>query len=77
MDFSALPDIIGSLSTSGAQWYKLTSSPTSISVPGFAPTSQNAQTASLLNQGASALTSGGGLLLVGAIVLGALLIFRR
>jgi len=71
MDFS---DIIGSLSTSGAQWFKLVNSPSSVSVPPFAPTSVNAAQAQLANQG---LTGGTNLLLIAALVIGAVLIFRR
>jgi hypothetical protein len=72
--WDALPDIIGSLSTSGAQWFKLVNSPSSVSVPAFAPTSQNAYQAQVAQQG---IASGTNLLFIGALILGAVLIFRR
>jgi hypothetical protein len=71
MDFS---DIIGSLSTSGAQWYKLVSSPSSVSVPAFAPTSTNAFNAQVAQQG---ITSGTNILLIVALIIGAVLIIKR
>lgn len=67
-------ELINSLSTSGAQWYKLVSSPTSISVPAFAPTSQQTGQFALAQQG---LTGGTNLLLIGALILGVFLIARR
>lgn len=71
MDFA---DIIGSLSTSGAQWYKLVSSPGSVSVPAFAPTSTGAAQVQLANTG---IAQGSNLLLIAILVIGAVLIIRR
>jgi len=74
MDFSDLGGLVNSLSTSGAQWYKLVSSPTSISVPAFAPTTAQTGQFQLAQQG---VTNVSGLLLVGALIVGAVLLFRR
>ena len=74
MDFSDIGGLINSLSTSGAQWYKLVSSPTSISVPAFAPTTAQTAQAGFAQQ---ALTGGTNLLLLGAVILGIVLIARR
>lgn len=71
VDFS---EIIGALSTSGAQWYKLVASPGSVSVPAFAPTSTGSAQVQLAQQG---IASGTNLILILALVIGAVLIIRR
>jgi hypothetical protein len=74
MDFSDIGGLVNSLSTSGAQWYKLVSAPTSISVPAFAPSTAQTGQFQLAQQG---LTGGTNLLLIGALILGVVLIVRR
>ena len=71
MDFAG---IIGALSTSGAQWYKLVSSPSSVSVPAFSPPSTGAAQVSLAQQG---ITTGSNLLLIIVLAVAAVLIIRR
>lgn len=74
MDLTGIGDIVNSLSTSGAQWYKLVSQPSSVSVPAFTPPTQQAFTAATVQQGIASST---GLLLIGALIVGAVLILRK
>jgi len=72
--FDNLPDIIGSLSTTGAQWYKLVNAPAQTPVPQFGPTSPGAVKAQAAQTGIF-----GGLGIVGLIVVGVILVllFRK
>jgi len=73
MDFSDIGGLVNSLSTSGAQWFKLVSSPSSISVPAFAPTTAQTAQYGLAQQG---VTSGSNLLLLGVLIFGGVLLIK-